>query len=87
LTTTEAKQETKQVLSEDTQQNVERFIQWLRSKRYSRNTVKVYAEAIGVFLRFFSNKPLCEIDNNDRGCCKTSVLQQQPLKTARFVGL
>jgi integrase/recombinase XerD len=61
----EARREEKPALSEDAQRNVERFIQWLRSKRYSRNTIKVYTEAIGVFLRFVSDKALCEIDNND----------------------
>ncbi|MDR2924540.1 MAG: site-specific integrase [Azoarcus sp.] len=61
----ETEQNLKPALSEDTQQRVEQFVQWLRSKRYSRNTVKAYADAVVVFLRFVSGKALREIDNRD----------------------
>jgi len=57
--------ETIPTLSEDAQQHIEQFAQWLRSKRYSQNTVKAYIDAIGVFLQFVVGKALHEIDSND----------------------
>jgi integrase/recombinase XerD len=41
------------------------FKAWLKSRRYSENTIKTYTEATKVFLIFFANKPLSDIDNND----------------------
>lgn len=41
------------------------FVDWLGSKRYSKNTVKTYADAIRVFLQFFPDKTLNEIGNDD----------------------
>jgi integrase/recombinase XerD len=59
------KQDTKNILSEHTQQNIEQFARWMRSKRYSRNTEKVYTDAIRVFLMFVSDKALHDICNDD----------------------
>lgn len=44
---------------------IEAYKQWLRSRRYSENTVKTYSEALLSFLRFYSHKPVAEISNND----------------------
>lgn len=41
------------------------FEAWLRGCRYSDRTVKVYIDAINVFLNFFSKKDPCEISNED----------------------
>lgn len=38
---------------------------WLRSKRYSDNTVSTYSDALLVFLRFYRHKPVAEISNQD----------------------
>jgi integrase/recombinase XerD len=46
-------------------QQIEKFKQWLLSKRYSENTIKTYAEALKSFLTFFNNKPVFEISNDD----------------------
>ncbi len=43
----------------------ERFRQWLRSRRYSENTVKTYCDALLGFLGFFSDKRATEINNED----------------------
>lgn len=59
------KQEPKPALCRDTQRRVDQFVQWLRSKRYSQNTIKAYVDAIEVFLRVFPDKALREIDNDD----------------------
>lgn len=42
-----------------------RFEHYLQSKRYSSNTIKVYAETLRVFLRYFTNKAIEEISNED----------------------
>src|SRR5690606_35376165 len=52
-------------LSTEREQEIEKYIKWLRSKRYSENTVKTYTEAIRIFLQFFSEKQLAEIGNED----------------------
>lgn len=52
-------------LSGEVQSHIEKFVKWLRSKRYSENTIKTYTEAVGVFLRFFPAKALSEIGNED----------------------
>jgi integrase/recombinase XerD len=52
-------------LSEAMVAKVDAFIEWLRSRRYSENTVKTYSEALRTFLRFYWNKPLSEISNQD----------------------
>jgi integrase/recombinase XerD len=46
-------------------QQIEKFKQWLRSKRYSDNTIKTYSEALKSFLTFFNNKSVFEITNED----------------------
>jgi integrase/recombinase XerD len=46
-------------------QQIEKFKQWLQSKRYSDNTIKTYAEALKSFLTFFNNKSILEITNDD----------------------
>jgi len=52
-------------LSAEAQQQTEKFVHWLRSKRYSESTIKTYTEATRIFLQFFSEKALSEIDNDD----------------------
>lgn len=47
------------------QKQIEVFTQWLRSRRYSENTIKTYTDAIRVFLSFFPHKKIEEIDNID----------------------
>ena len=46
-------------------QQLEKFKQWLQSKRYSSNTIKTYSEALKSFLTFFNNKSVFEITNDD----------------------
>lgn len=51
-----------------TNQHIEKLTQfkdWLNSRRYSPNTIKTYTEALRTFLRFYNNKPLNEINNQD----------------------
>ena len=44
---------------------IEKFKQWLLSKRYSDSTIKTYSEALKSFLVFYREKPINEITNQD----------------------
>ncbi|MBP8114839.1 MAG: site-specific integrase [Chitinophagaceae bacterium] len=57
--------EPKDVLSDDANEKVIQFMQWMRSKRYSESTIGTYTDALKIFLRFYSTKPISEISNND----------------------
>lgn len=46
-------------------ENIEKFKQILRSKRYSENTVTTYSEALKSFLIFYREKAVAEITNDD----------------------
>ena len=44
---------------------IEEFRRWLKSKRYSDNTIKTYCEALKTFLYYFKEKPVGTINNQD----------------------
>ena len=44
---------------------IEKFKQWMLSKRYSPSTIKTYSEALKSFLIFYREKPVAEITNED----------------------
>jgi len=44
---------------------IEKFKQWLRSKRYSESTIATYSEALKSFLVFYREKAVAEITNED----------------------
>ncbi|MDP2387878.1 MAG: site-specific integrase [Bacteroidota bacterium] len=52
-------------LDADKEQKIIQFKQWMRSKRYSESTIGTYTDALRIFLRFYSEKPISEISNND----------------------
>jgi integrase/recombinase XerD len=52
-------------LSPETMAELEKFGNWLRSKRYSKNTISTYTDALTTFLRFFHQKPIAAISNED----------------------
>jgi integrase/recombinase XerD len=52
-------------LKESIVEKIDYFALWLQSKRYSKSTLKTYCEAIRIFLEFFREKKLDEIDNFD----------------------
>ncbi|MBU6324245.1 MAG: tyrosine-type recombinase/integrase [Bacteroidetes bacterium] len=43
----------------------QRFCDWMRSKRYSDNTLRVYTDALDSFLRFISGKALTDLRQED----------------------
>ncbi|PJB14738.1 MAG: integrase [Flavobacteriales bacterium CG_4_9_14_3_um_filter_32_8] len=52
-------------ISEEAAVMLNDFTLWLKSKRYSPNTIKTYTESIKSFLKFYHNKPIAEITNQD----------------------
>lgn len=44
---------------------IERFKQWMRSKRYSESTITTYSEALKSFLVFYRDKAIADINNED----------------------
>jgi len=46
-------------------QRIDSFALWLRSKRYSANTVKVYTECMRVFLKFYNDRDATELTDTD----------------------
>lgn len=46
-------------------EQIEKFKQWMRSKRYSESTIATYSEALKSFLVFYREKLVAEITNED----------------------
>jgi len=51
--------------SQEGLEHLDKFKQWLSSKRYSPNTIKTYSDALKSFLVFYRGKAISEITNND----------------------
>jgi integrase/recombinase XerD len=52
-------------LNEYQRDKIDSFRVWMENKRYSLNTIKTYTETLGVFFRFFHNKAISELRNED----------------------
>ena len=52
-------------LSDEAKNKIEKFKLWLRSRRYSESTIKTYTDALQSFLKFYLNKAISDINNND----------------------
>jgi integrase/recombinase XerD len=51
--------------NEDGKRGLENYNRWMRSKRYSENTIVTYLDAAKSFLVFFNQKRITEISNDD----------------------
>ncbi|MGL2993392.1 tyrosine-type recombinase/integrase [Flavobacterium sp. TSSA_36] len=51
--------------SQEGMEQIEKFKQWMRSKRYSESTITTYSEALKSFLVFYREKPITAITNED----------------------
>jgi integrase/recombinase XerD len=51
--------------SDEGQRELDNFRNWMRSKRYSENTVRTYMEAMKSFLVFYNKRAIAELDNDD----------------------
>lgn len=54
-----------QQLNEEHIKKINDFKMWLQSKRYSENTIGTYTDALKLFLKFYNNKAVETIDNQD----------------------
>jgi len=52
-------------LNDSKTENLREFQNWLRSRRYSSNTIRVYLDSITIFLRYFHEKETDQIENQD----------------------
>lgn len=52
-------------LNSDAKEKTEKFKNWMRSRRYSESTIGTYTDALKSFLKFYHNKPIYEITNDD----------------------
>ncbi len=52
-------------LSEERLLKINQFRDYLQAKRFSLSTIKTYSDALRIFLRYFADKPLEQIDNQD----------------------
>ncbi len=53
------------VLNEKHAEAIRRFVMWLKSRRYSENTVKAYSDGLYSFLKFYNEKAVEEIVEED----------------------
>lgn len=44
---------------------IEKFERWMQSRRYSVNTIRTYADALRTFLKFFADRPVESLTNED----------------------
>lgn len=61
----EEKLEVPPTLSDEAKQKTEQFKNWMQSKRYSASTIITYADALKAFLKFYPEKPVAQITNED----------------------
>jgi len=64
-TATEKRVHTDKKLPDEIRKEAETFKKWLQFRHYSHNTIRTYTDSLSVFLNFFHNKPICELDNDD----------------------
>lgn len=69
-------------LSSEAITQIQKFADWLNSKRYSPNTIKTYTEALKSFLLFFKEKPVAEITNEDVICYNNQYILPNNLSSS-----
>lgn len=52
-------------MSAEKERELEVFVKWMKSQRYSSNTIETYGDGLRTFLRFNNSKEIAEIDNDD----------------------
>jgi integrase/recombinase XerD len=55
----------KKELHPETIQKIKQFVNWMRSRRYSENTITTYIGALESFLKFHHTKTIVELTNDD----------------------
>ena len=70
------------MLTDEAINKLQQYKQWLQSKRYSDSTINTYADALKAFLKFFYNKPVAEITNQDVIVFNTDFVLKHKLSTS-----
>lgn len=52
-------------LPKSSEEAIAKFERWMQSRRYSINTIRTYADALRTFLKFFADKPVELLSNED----------------------
>ncbi|MEI8099612.1 MAG: site-specific tyrosine recombinase/integron integrase [Sediminibacterium sp.] len=71
-----------QLISEQANQQLQAFKQWLQSRRYSPSTIKTYTEALKSFLVYFNDKPVSTLTNQDVIDYNTHYILKKNLSTS-----
>jgi integrase/recombinase XerD len=71
-----------QLISEQANQHLQAFKQWLQSRRYSPSTIKTYTEALKSFLVYFNDKPVSTLTNQDVIDYNTHYILKKNLSTS-----
>jgi integrase/recombinase XerD len=58
-------QSNKRELNSETKTKIEKFLVWLKSRRYSQSTITTYVDALRIFLLYFQSKAVDEITDDD----------------------
>lgn len=66
----------------DTTEKLNRFRNWMVSKRYSASTINTYSDALKTFLRFCIPKPVSDIDNEDLIRFNTEYIHKNRLSSS-----
>lgn len=71
-----------ELLNKDAQDKIRSFKNWMRSRRYSESTIGTYTDALKLFLRFYSDKPIGEITNEDLIIFNNEYILKNKLSTS-----
>jgi integrase/recombinase XerD len=69
-------------LSDDRILELSKFRKHLLSKRYSENTIKTYSDALSLFLRYFHDKAIDDIENEDLIYFNNDYILEQKLSSS-----
>lgn len=69
-------------LTEIQKEHITVFLRYMQSKRYSDSTIKTYTDALGIFIRFYSEKDIQEIDNDDLIAFNTDYILKNSLSSS-----
>ncbi|MCE3229025.1 MAG: Integrase/recombinase [Bacteroidetes bacterium] len=69
-------------LPKESELKLNEFKNWMRSRRYSESTINTYIDALRTFLRFFPNKPIYEITNDDVICFNNEYILRNKLSAS-----
>jgi integrase/recombinase XerD len=47
------------------EEKADQFKRWMKARRYSESTIQTYCDSLSIFLRYFKDKPIEEISNDD----------------------